>query len=334
MPKIKSIRDIPLGKIEFETAKEANDFTDELIGRDGYFFYREKGISNPSGAFVLFRYKAKIFAFGIIKEIFNKNVNRNEFKRLQDEYLTQRQKKEYKGVYLFYPESIKLLRHPIEKYEINLLPGCSKKVFGRSPNIYIKDCNQSQKDEEFLEALSLLLNSKSNNNVWLSFNPKHEVSVRTRKPGGDTFSGVSKRKAIPPTKVRHVHEKMKQKIINELKKKYGDKFKDKVEDGRDYIDILIKNSSVKTTLIEIKTDETAEKCIRKALGQILYYNWTQEIEKKNENHETELIIYGLYKFTVEKEKFLQFIQKKFRIEIKYISFEEKYEKEFVQNLVK
>ena len=298
---IKSIRDLPMGDIEFRTLESLEQyFKSDLAEQEGNYFYRKNGLLNPVGALILFRYKSKIRAFGIIKDVMNKNNKYEDFIINRNKFVEEKQRKFYNGSLIFDINTVQWLEHPIEKYELNLLTGCSKIRFSQAPNKYNIKCLK--------DLIDLLQNRIKVKNEYL-IDKNNKLEIRRRKAGKGNNDRQTTRKAVPETKISHVHEMMKEILIKYLSKDYEEK---QIDTEKDYIDILIKKGK-KILLYEIKTHFKPEKCIRNALGQLLYYEWTQKVEGKNKNIDPKLTVFGLYKSDYTANEFLKYINKKFKV---------------------
>ena len=119
------------------------------------------------------------------------------------------------------------------------------------------------------------------------------------------------RKAIASTTVDPRHIKIQNRLFKTLESKYG---KNVVQYEHDYVDLKISTPEC-TTFIEIKTDGTARKCIRQAIGQVIEYSYYP-----NTNRATEMLVVGEHAPTENDRTYLIHLRKTFGMPIYYSQF--------------
>ena len=140
---------------------------------------------------------------------------------------------------------------------------------------------------------------------------------RRRKPGRKENLKDYLRKGNKPTRVNPKHTKIQNDLLNLLRIQYKHPTEAKVDKEKDFIDIKVKGKKFEY-LYEIKTSNNPVKCIREALGQLIYYIWSQNIPK---NKDVKLFIIGMKNLPEGADKFFYFTKKLLSIEIIYDSIE-------------
>ena len=122
---------------------------------------------------------------------------------------------------------------------------------------------------------------------------------------------LRKRASQKATIIDPQHVRLQNKLYCALCKQFGAK---RVHYERNYVDLMIieKNGP---TYFEIKTDSTARKCIRNALGQLLEYSCYP-----SDNRATKLIVVGDAPVTEDDKKYLKLLRRQFSLPIHYAQF--------------
>ncbi len=238
-------------------------------------------------------------------------------------------RKENLGLYIFYKDdeltghwlpfnddNLKSLKFDLENKRINRF-GLNYWV-SQNTLEKIKIKNEIKKG---LNELNYKIYSKlfANNVVYKSIkrtrnnNKPKKKSYRGRKEETKMKAYKYMRKAIGEVEVNSIHDKYKQKLFKHLLKRFP-----KAKKEKDFIDISIEGTGY-LHLFEIKTNDNAVKCIREALGQVLFYLW----RKKKTNKKIKLFIVGPNKFDKEKyeDVFFEYVQELLSIEIEYLSID-------------
>lgn len=122
------------------------------------------------------------------------------------------------------------------------------------------------------------------------------------------------RRGQPSVTYDPIHAAMQGQLQKALAGRYG---KDNVILEADYVDITVKRSGNKRTLIEIKSDPDARLAIRKALGQILEYAFRLTATSQAS---VELAIVAPGQMTTEVANHLQFLKSRFGLKLTYCSY--------------
>ncbi len=107
------------------------------------------------------------------------------------------------------------------------------------------------------------------------------------------------------------HIRLQNRLYETLCSKYGTK---NVDYEANFVDLTLRLND-KTIFFEIKTDQTARRCIRNAIGQLLDYAYYPEKESS-----TCLVIVGDAPSTNEDRIYLDFLRNKFDLEVQYSQF--------------
>ncbi len=139
-----------------------------------------------------------------------------------------------------------------------------------------------------------------------------------RKPSDKKTVKKKLRKGIEPTEVNYVHDDIQDDLLRLFKKQFNHPDYGYVTKEKDFIDLKIEGENFEY-LYEIKTYDQPVKCIREALGQIIYYLWTQKVPKDKED--IKLVIIGMKELDFVADKFFKFVKDKLGINIEYDSVE-------------
>ena len=136
---------------------------------------------------------------------------------------------------------------------------------------------------------------------------------------GSTSDKISKyfRKSIPRKEINPRHRIIQRHLKRFLQKEY--KWIGEVHNEKNFIDLSVEyKREKKSILYEIKIDDSALKCLKNGLGQLLFYSL---ITKEYGQRSIELVIVGLQKIKWEEEKkFIKLLKKilgetKFRYQV-------------------
>jgi len=141
------------------------------------------------------------------------------------------------------------------------------------------------------------------------------LKLRNRK---ETYLKTIKkvfRKGTESTEVRQFHKQMQLRYAAKLRTDFGES---NVELEPNFIDIRVNHKNKdKVTIYEIKTGKDAHKCIRSAIGQLLFYAWRLRYEEKINN--IELIVMGLGEAPTMDE-FYNYVKNSLQIDLKYMKY--------------
>ncbi len=190
----------------------------------------------------------------------------------------------------------------------------------------IKEEFENRTDVRSFAALSFVADGKTLINK--DSKPDKEKTEKLR----DLTSNNDSQASEDPTKFRRkeqdverqrLHVKIQNKLIKDLKKKYGE---DNVKKEKYRIDVLLIKDEKNFWIYEIKTDKSVSDCIREAVGQLLEYkfkaesvDWKRKVDKIITGKITveKIIVVGPSKITPKDEEYIQYLKKTYKMEISY-----------------
>lgn len=119
------------------------------------------------------------------------------------------------------------------------------------------------------------------------------------------------RSAQKATRFDPKHVRIQNRLFRHLRNQFG---ANNVFREQNYVDLVV-NHPEGASYYEIKTDETAKKCIRTALGQLLEYAHYPDQDRANQ-----LVIVGDPAPTNDDRAFIAYLRNRFGIEIYYAQF--------------
>lgn len=135
-------------------------------------------------------------------------------------------------------------------------------------------------------------------------------------PHGDEESDISTnqqpRKGSKPYIADAAHNILQKQFYRYLSNKYG---KENLSLEKNYVDIILRQDS-KSTLFEIKPYNSANQCVRAALGQLMHYSYKYTVNEST----PDLVIVGPAEPSWEEIDFIKFVQNNMNIPIKYICY--------------
>ncbi|HZW39394.1 MAG TPA: hypothetical protein VFF33_08860 [Ignavibacteriaceae bacterium] len=138
-------------------------------------------------------------------------------------------------------------------------------------------------------------------NIGKSKKNNHEIRNSRRSSNFDEVYETI-RKGVSKTKINFRHKRIQNEIRKLLKEKYKDSRVIKLEE--DFVDIKVEKKD-EIILFEIKTDSSAISCLKRGLGQILFYSLKSEVNKCSKK---QLVIVGLHKKSMEAKIFIKKIK--------------------------
>ena len=114
--------------------------------------------------------------------------------------------------------------------------------------------------------------------------------------------------------VENVHNKMQQNLYDKLVEKYGVE-NVKMEDNFVDLKLIEKN---KITFFEVKHSNSASRCIREGLGQVLEYLWK---DKTVNVDNSKIVIVGHSQPTNKDSNYIEFLKDNLDIEFEYLGLE-------------
>lgn len=159
--------------------------------------------------------------------------------------------------------------------------------------------------QEFSEKLWNEFGKKENTQVS---NEKSDIAKKSRKGVLHKNTQPQFRKGTDSIIAKQNHNLLQNKLKRLLIDEYGENV---VELEADYVDAKLTLSDL-LVFYEVKSDATAEDCIKKALGQILAYVFKNEDKRKKK-----IVVVGQYHPSDMAQKFIEFIKKNLLIEFEY-----------------
>lgn len=197
-----------------------------------------------------------------------------------------KKRKEDKVYYEFkdniYERRVKLFKRIQSKYRNRF------KLLKDDYPVYVVDRNNikniTQLDiEELLNDLGIILNK-----LYIEFysNCDQKESLKSaKKLNTKNLIRYIEQKEL---EIEQKHKKLQEQIREKLKEKYEVKLEIGYNDKADIV--IEKEGSNKLIIIEIKISKTSNDCLKRGIGQLLYYR--HELYKKKENRDIKLILFA------------------------------------------
>ena len=142
--------------------------------------------------------------------------------------------------------------------------------------------------------------------------PLVDDEAETNNPDERTRSELQRRRAAQhATTVDPRHVRLQNRLYSSLRSRYGD---GAVRYEQNYVDLRVVIPD-EIIFYEIKTDTTAKKCIRNALGQLLEYS-----SYPAEQRAQKLVVVGDAPATNDDGNYLRYLRKQYSLPIYYAQF--------------
>ena len=142
--------------------------------------------------------------------------------------------------------------------------------------------------------------------------PIVDDDAQTNEPDDPRRSELQRKRAAQcATTFDPKHVRLQNKLFSRLKARHGN---DAVRYEQDHVDLKILSKDG-YTLYEIKTDVTAKKCIRNAIGQLLEYSSYPAEQRANK-----LVVVGDTPAMENDQNYLKFLRQKYSLPIFYCQF--------------
>lgn len=207
-----------------------------------------------------------------------------------------------------------------------LLPIFSQEVLHRIANGYgLKVTNKTDvsKIQEFVlqkKPVDITIQEFSEK-LWKEFgekekkqssNQKSKIAKTNRKSVSQKNTNPQFRSGTKSVIARQTHNLLQNELKRILVDKHGE---DVVDLELNYIDVKL-NLSDSVVFYEVKSDSTAEDCIKKALGQVLAYAFKNEDSRKKK-----VVVVGQYPPSDNAKNFIKYIKENLLIEFDYEQIE-------------